>query len=232
MSNVQKENTKPVFLYLDAAVDQQRAGLSRGDKWLGWAGSEGDKRNANALHVLIQQLMMEHNFSLEDTDALVVNNGPGSYTGLRMALSAGKGICFALSKPLILLNTLEIMALSLKNRFPEAGYFLPMIDARRMEVFSALYNSKMEILMEPGAYELTNLEFPHMNNKDQIICAGNGSNKFINMNNRKNILFTHLDSCHTAMMESATAKFDKNDIADLAYAVPFYLKAFYTIEKK
>lgn len=231
-SQRKNEDKGPLLLYLDAAIDEQRAGLSLGNTWLGWAQSGGDKRNAHDLHMHVQTLLWVHEYSIRDVDAVVVNNGPGSYTGLRLALSAAKGLCYAVNKPLILLNTLEIMAMELKMQVPDAAFFLPMIDARRMEVFAALYQNDLSAALKPGAYDLNAQDFIHISCGKLIACGGNGSLKYQNLMVGENIVFCKVLNRFECLLAAALARFEANEMDELAYATPFYLKAFYTTQKK
>src|SRR6187399_3095526 len=132
-----------LILNIDTAVDVASLCLAKDEEVLSIARNESQKDHASWLHIAIKEIFEKNNSELTSVHAVAVTGGPGSYTGLRIGMATAKGICYALNKPLISLNTLLVMANAAKdvhNSFAESANLLcPMIDARRMEVFTAIY---------------------------------------------------------------------------------------------
>jgi tRNA threonylcarbamoyladenosine biosynthesis protein TsaB len=144
-------------------------------------------------------------------------------------MATAKGICYALNKPLIILNTLLVMAKTAKNE--SAELLCPMIDARRMEVFTALYTKDLQTVKEPTAMTLDEKSFDEELKNNRICFFGNGSNKFQKIKDHSNAIFSDIKFDAEAMVSLSEEKFNKKDFADLAYAEPLYLKEFYTPSK-
>ena len=187
---------------------------------------EKQKDHAAWLHVAINEIFDKNNLEIGSIDAVAVTEGPGSYTGLRIGMASAKGICYALNKPLITLNTLLVMANAVKEC--DAGLLCPMIDARRMDVFTAIYAKDLRITKEPLAITLDEKSFDEELLNNNICFFGNGSNKFQKIKNHPKAFFGKIDFDATNMVLLAEGKFIKNEFADLAYAEPLYLKEFYT----
>lgn len=186
--------------------------------------------HAERLHVFIEQLLSELELSYKDLSAIAVSQGPGSYTGLRIGVSAAKGLCYALNIPLIAIDTLASLA---SQVIVEEGYIVPMIDARRMEVYSAIFNSKLHKIREIRAEILTSESFSDSSEKIYFIgdCAEK-SKTVLNQNNHV-YLDTIIYPSAKDMSAMAYEKYKKNDIVDVAYFEPFYLKDFVgTVSKK
>ena len=225
-----------LILNIDTAVDVASLCLAKDGEVLSIARNESQKDHASWLHTAIKEIFEKNDLELGSIDAIAVTGGPGSYTGLRIGMATAKGICFALNKPLISLNTLLVMANAAKdvhkNSFGESADVLcPMIDARRMEVFTALYKKDLQIVKEPAAVIIDEKSFDEELAHSSICFFGNGSNKFQKIRNHPNAFFTELGFDATAMVSLADEKFSKKDFADLAYAEPLYLKEFHTPAK-
>jgi len=187
--------------------------------------------HAEQLTLFIQEVIDLANISLKKVEAVALSMGPGSYTGLRIGTSTAKGLCYALDIPLIAISTLKAMAFAIgKNE--NSAIYCPMIDARRMEVFSALYDSNNKQLREVQADvvdENTYAEFL----ANEIIFFGDGSLKcqeIINHKNAKFILGINPSAKNLRIL--AKAKFEDKDFEDVAYFEPYYLKDFVTGNKK
>ncbi|MGL6267564.1 MAG: tRNA (adenosine(37)-N6)-threonylcarbamoyltransferase complex dimerization subunit type 1 TsaB [Chitinophagaceae bacterium] len=184
------------------------------------------KEHASFLHLAIAEIMQETGITLKNIDAVAVIHGPGSYTGLRVGLAGAKGICFALSVPLITVNTLEWMAGACKNE--EADLFCPMIDARRMEVFTALYNAGLEEISPPASLILQPESFINELETKKIIFFGNGAKKFSTILSHKNARFPTLFPGADEFASISWKRYQKGSFAELVYAEPLYVKAFFT----
>lgn len=180
--------------------------------------------HAEKLHPFIEEVMSEAQMELSELDAIAVSKGPGSYTGLRIGVSAAKGLCFALDIPLISVSTLAAMASQLTRK---SGFIVPMIDARRMEVYSAVFDSEGTQLRETKAEVLTEDSFCEFLERGRVSFLGNGVAKFMEILNAANVEF-YPDAMPSAaeMAYMAEAKYKKSDTEDVAYFEPYYLKDF------
>src|SRR6188508_3675664 len=176
-----------LLLNIDTAVDIASICLAKDGQVLSIAKNvredavgESQKDHASWLHIAIKEIFEKNDLELGAVDAIAVTGGPGSYTGLRIGMATAKGICYALNKPLISLNTLLVMANVAKEE--KADLLCPMIDARRMEVFTALYTKELEIVKEPAAITLNENSFAEYLLNNSICFFGNGSNKFSAIN--------------------------------------------------
>lgn len=186
--------------------------------------------HAEKLHVFIEQVLLETNLSFKDLSAIAVSQGPGSYTGLRIGVSAAKGLCFALDIPLIAVDTLEVLALQAKG---SNGIVIPMIDARRMEVYSAVFDSELNKIREVRAEILTVDSFSEINSP--IYFVGDCSEKCKTVLNKANHIYMD-DIIYPSAKEMSVLSFDKFQkkiMVDVAYFEPYYLKDFVgTVSKK
>jgi len=184
----------------------------------------GGYSHAELLHPFIEEVLKETNHKLSDLDAVAVSKGPGSYTGLRIGVSAAKGICFGDDIPLISIPTLESMAMSQKGK----DYTLvPMLDARRMEVYANVYNSSLEEIRKTEAEIIDENSYSEYLEKGKVLFFGDGADKCKETITHKNAEFVD-DIFPSAkdMGEIAEKMFTENTFEDTAYFEPFYLKDF------
>lgn len=217
----------PLILSIETATTVCSVALHKKDKLLGLQTLFIDKSHSGLLAPSIASLIEYCGFKLSDLDAIAVSEGPGSYTGLRIGVSAAKGLCYALDIPLIAINTLEGMATGMRKYNVAEALLCPMIDARRMEVYCLIMNQEMELLQEtqPAIVGEGFLEPLLENNK--IIFFGNGSVKCKGIIQSKNAIF--VDNIHPeASFVGALAlnKHQQQQFEDVAYFEPFYLKEF------
>jgi len=185
------------------------------------------KDHASFLHVAICELLKKQGLELKALSAIAVTEGPGSYTGLRVGLSTAKGLCYALDKPLILISSLEIIANDARNKYKEANLlFCPMIDARRMEVFTGLYDHDLRILVKPSAKILDKDFLSNYLNDEKIVFSGNGSMKFQAIMGNKNAIFFETNNLSFSISQISTDRFNSSIFSDLAHSDPQYLKEF------
>lgn len=193
---------------------------------------EDDKNYSHSerLHIYIEEVCKKSNISLNQLDAVAVSKGPGSYTGLRIGVSTAKGICFSLDIPLISVLTLEALAHQVKIK---KGFIIPLLDARRMEVYSSVYDCNYELLKETEAKVLNNSSFQDFLNKDLVYFIGSGVEKTKNIIFDKNAQFIEekLPSANEMGILSFE-KYKKSDMENVAYFEPFYLKDFVAIKPK
>ena len=182
--------------------------------------------HAERLHVFIESILTENKVDKSNLDAIAISKGPGSYTGLRIGVSAAKGLCFALEIPLISIPTLEILANQVQI---DKGFVIPMLDARRMEVYSSVFNNDIIEIRETRAEVLDQDSFVEFLNKDEVFFIGNGIEKFKPICLHKNATFIENKMPSSNQMAIiAEAKYKKSDIEDVAYFEPYYLKDFFT----
>lgn len=220
-----------LLLHIDTALEHGGVCISQDDVLIAVERNTVWQQHASFLQPAIQKLYQQAGFSLKDTAAITVSNGPGSYTGLRVGLASAKGLCFALDLPLILINTLEIMAASFRNSKYHDGHSLlcPMIDARRMEVYTALYDNNLRVIVAPEAVVVDNKFLQQQFQTQAISFFGNGSDKlkavFPSLNDPAFASFNHNTE---DMIALASKAYRQQEFASVAYSEPFYLKPFFT----
>ncbi len=193
---------------------------------------ENDKNYSHSerLHVYINEVLAKANVSLNDLDAVAVSKGPGSYTGLRIGVSAAKGLCFSLDIPLISVNTLEALAHQVNI---DKGFIIPMLDARRMEVYSSIYNNKYELVRDTEAQILEEHSFQDLLNQDEVYFIGSGVEKTKGLIQHENAKF--IEDKLPSADEMSLLSFEKYKISDMenvAYFEPYYLKDFVALKPK
>lgn len=179
--------------------------------------------HAERLHVFIEEILQESGINFQDISAISVSQGPGSYTGLRIGVSAAKGLCYALGIPLIAIDTLQVLASQAKI---SNGLIIPMIDARRMEVYSAIFNTNFEIQRTVEAEIITENSFEHL--QETLYFVGDCAMKCKPVLTQDNFIFLEEIKFPSAneMSFLSFEKFTKNDFVDVAYFEPYYLKDF------
>ena len=192
--------------------------------------STANYSHAEKLHEFINLVIEEAKIETNQLNAVAVSKGPGSYTGLRIGVSAAKGLCFALDIPLISVNTLEILATSISV---DKGFVIPLLDARRMEVYSSVFNFDGTILEKVKAEIIDENSFNDFLNKGKVTLIGDGVEKCKAVITHENVIFidVKLPSANE-MSKLSYDKYKKNDIEDVAYFEPFYLKDFVAIKSK
>ncbi len=186
--------------------------------------------HAEKLHVFIDEILKRNAWKPADLDAVAVSEGPGSYTGLRIGVSAAKGLAYTLDIPMITVPTLEILA---RNISADHGYIIPLIDARRMEVYTAVYDRNYRRLTDIEPHILDEQSFREFLEKDVCYFTGDALEKTAKTVRHPNAVFTeHIYPSAARMIEPAWKKYRKKDFADTAYFEPFYLKDFIVTRKK
>ncbi|MBC7652821.1 MAG: tRNA (adenosine(37)-N6)-threonylcarbamoyltransferase complex dimerization subunit type 1 TsaB [Deinococcales bacterium] len=222
-----------LLLHIDTATEYASVCVTNDGAIIGFAENADQKNHGAFLQPAIKKLFNESEFLLKNIDAISVSNGPGSYTGLRVGLTSAKGLCYALKKPLITINTLEVMAMAaIKEsnnncKITQPKYFCPLIDARRMEVFTAIYEANLNTILQPCAKIIDKNSFENYLKNDAILFSGNGHQKLKTVHENANANYSSVQ--HTAIHLSYLAElyFSKKMFANLAYCEPFYLKAFF-----
>ncbi len=228
-----------LILSIDTSIDTATICLAKEGVILGSETNTEPKQHGSFIQKAIASLLSKTKTEISELDAISVANGPGSYTGLRVGLSSAKGLCFVLNKPLLLINTLELLAQATIrraafNNIEVSDYlFCPMIDARRLEVFTAVYNHTLENIIKPNALVLDSNSLFEQLNERKVFFSGNGSPKFRLLTKSQNadfITIEELDKTKAlASMSEITFTNIKNN--NLAYSEPFYIKEVFFAEK-
>lgn len=219
-----------LILNIETSTTVCSAALSKDGNLLDLRETFDDRSHASQLTVLIDELFKNNSISYADFDAISVSEGPGSYTGLRIGVSVAKGICYAQNKPLIAVDTLQamaLMAIETNNSIESNSILCPMIDARRMEVYTAFYDTKTNKTRETKAEIIENNSYLTELTKQKVYFMGNGAEKCKEAITHENAIF--LDNIYTSakyMGELSQKLFDKGEFKDVAYFEPFYLKDF------
>ncbi len=196
--------------------------------------TEVEKSHSKLLIQLIDQSLKDAKIKINEVDAFAVSMGPGSYTGLRIGVSTIKGLCYSLEKPLISINTLEILSKSALNHINNYNDFFicPMIDARRMEVFIKMLDNDFNEVEKDKALILDDKSFNDFGGGKLIYFFGDGSNKFQKITNNKNFHFIdNIISSSKHMGELANIKYENNQFENLTTFEPFYIKDFFIVNK-
>ena len=215
--------------------------------------SSAPKAHASLTAVFVQEMLSERGLTLADCDAVCVSMGPGSYTGLRVGVSTAKGLCFGSGKPLIAVGTLETLVAQAITAIPSEvkvsayKYIIPMIDARRMEVYTAVFEptgasatangSKGSLpyrqITETAPVIIDENSFAKELEEGPVLFIGDGAGKCADVIKHPNANFCQCHPKASAMLSPALEAFRKGDFKDVAYFEPFYLKEFVaTVSKK
>ena len=192
--------------------------------------NNGNYSHAEVLHPFIVAVLEMAQQTATDLDAVAVSKGPGSYTGLRIGVSAAKGLCFSLDIPLISIETLQALA---HIATPTLGFIVPLLDARRMEVYAAVYNTKHQKTRAIAADILTPTSFQEYLAAGPVTFLGDGAAKFKEICNHPNAVF--LENCFPSSKQMASLsyqKYQEQAFEEVAYFEPFYLKDFVAVPQK
>jgi tRNA threonylcarbamoyladenosine biosynthesis protein TsaB len=217
-----------LILNIDTAVNTTYVSLAKDGIVLQYFFSDDQKSNASNLHTAIENLLVQANVKITSLNAVAVANGPGSYTGLRVGLATAKGLCYALNIPLITVGTLEMMAAHIiAEAKPKDCLLCPMIDARRMEVFTAIYDCNMQEIMPPNAVVLNMQSFAEQLLTNKVLFFGNGYKKWENINVSNNALYDDEEHFCNSLNTISLNKYIQTDFTGLAYIEPLYVKEFH-----
>lgn len=235
--------SKALILHIETATDVCSVALSQGDQQLSLVESGQERSHAILLNQFIRRAMDEAGFSLKQLDGVAVSKGPGSYTGLRIGVSTSKGLAYALDIPLLASGTLENMAHGvltlpqsnkLLNSFGDDLLFCPMLDARRMEVYSGFYTRNISQFREVSADIIDGDSYREILNRYQVCFFGNGAPKCKDALSHPNAHFLeNIEPSAGSMIGPILKKYRQKLFEDVAYFEPFYLKDFIaTVPKK
>jgi tRNA threonylcarbamoyladenosine biosynthesis protein TsaB len=217
------------LLNIDTSTSKAFISVSENESPIDTIYNYNQKEHAGFIHTAIEELLFKNNIKLHQLASIVVSAGPGSYTGLRVGLSSAKGLCYALNIPLIAINTLEMMANDLINQTSLSNKFLycPMIDARRMEVFTAVYTHELLPILEPQSSILSSDSFNSLLSEKRIITTGDGSSKFHEIKSHPNLQHSESYNLPYSLSQLGFKRYTKQEFNVLSTTEPIYLKDFF-----
>lgn len=227
LTNDMKEDI--YLLHIETATDICSVSLSKNDELIANKELKGGNSHAQNLIVFINEMIEQSPIKKEDLKGVSVSMGPGSYTGLRIGVSTAKGICYALKLPLISVSTLESIAVGAMAEFSAQTDLLycPMIDARRMEVFTTLVDGSLNTIEPIQAKVVEEDTFAELLKEKKVVFCGNGMPKCRPLLEKyPNAQFSEVDLSSKNMIHIAYQKFLKEEFEDVAYFEPFYLKQY------
>lgn len=213
---------EPLLLLLETATEVCSVGLARGHKLLSLRESPPGQDHAAVITLYIQAVMEQAGHALAELDAVAVSDGPGSYTSLRIGASAAKGICFALQKPLLAVDTLQSLAKACKTLAPGCHAYCPMIDARRMEVYAALFDGTLQRLWDTQAMVLHAEMFQGI--PDSVAICGSGAAKALPLFAHGGVHHVPVQCSASHLIAQTLEAWHRQDFQDVAYYAPTYLK--------
>jgi len=220
-----------VILNIDTAQENAFVAIAKDGLCIASKTNLHQKEHASFLHPAIEELLNTTGLKMTDIDAFAVTKGPGSYTGIRVGLSSAKGFCYATKKPLIALNSLEVLASEMRHQIAnQQALICPMIDARRMEVFTAVYNANLTEVMSPCALVLDAHAFETMLEKNIIYFSGNGAEKFKSLTHTDHAQFIETANWIHSMCQISHIQFVQNCFDDLVVSDPLYIKEHQTLQ--
>ncbi len=213
------------ILLIETATDVCSVAVGDGPELLSIRQAAVGRQHAAQITLLIQAVLEQARLVLPELDAVAISSGPGSYTSLRVGASAAKGICYTLDKPLIAVDTLQSLALASLQKEREEGLYQPMIDARRMEVYTARFDAANERLAEPAPLIVGEGTFQEdLNRGNLLILSGNGAEKCRPVLPETGILYSPVVCSAAHLLPLALRKFEAAAFEDIAYYSPLYLK--------
>ncbi len=216
-----------LIVNIDTATETAHVSIAEDGKILHSLINDVQKDHAAFLQPALEQLIKNTGIGFSAIDGVAFTAGPGSYTGLRVGMASAKGLCYALNKPLIAISTLKVMAKAAVEQADDSSVlFCPMIDARRMEVFTAIYNNALTEVLPPCALVLDENSYFNYLQKNKIVFFGSGMQKWRATIQNNHALFTQVINLPAALAALSYEYFQKTEFADLAYAEPFYIKEF------
>ena len=222
------------ILNIHTTTETAIVNISNDEKVIATLSNKDSKQHAAFLHSAIKKILQENDINIGRLKAVGVTNGPGSYTGIRVGLATAKGLVFSLKIPLIALNTLEVLAHSaIENIRDENALYCPMIDARRMEVFTAVFTSELNIVNPSCALVLDENSYASLPAGQIVYFFGSGSKKFENISAEHcNYRFIQQDINSESIAVLSRKKYEEKMFENVAFAHPLYLKEFYSIPKE
>ncbi len=224
------------IILLETSTALCSAAISCDGKTISYRESDQPKAHASLTAVFVDEMLKETGLGVKDCDAVCVSEGPGSYTGLRVGVSTAKGLCFGAKLPLLAVGTLNTLAWQavVENLLPEdCKYIIPMIDARRMEVFTAVFSVDLQQITETEAKIVDGDAFAEQLRAGRVLFIGDGVQKCENVITHPNATFVQCCPKASSLARAAEEEYTQKRFKDVAYFEPFYLKDFVaTVSKK
>jgi len=216
------------LLHIETATEVCSVALSKGEELLASVCSNKGNSHTEHLFPFIEEVLEKGKCKISEINGVVLSIGPGSYTGLRIGASAAKGICYALNIPLIAISTLQSIVFGVKNQLNNEQniLFCPMIDARRLEVFTALFDKNGNPITEVESKIIDENSFAAELECNTICFCGNGMSKCQSVLQHKNARFIDTPITASNMLTPALLKYKHKQFEDVAYFEPFYLKEY------
>ena len=228
-----------LILCIETGTDICSVGLSRDGELISLRESDEGRDHAKRVGVFVDELLRENNVAPDELDAIAVGMGPGSYTGLRIGVSFAKGMCYGLQIPLVAVGSLDALA-AVAIEDNEAGILdvenwddailCPMVDARRMEVYTRLFNAQGEPVSEVSAEIVTEESFAEWRKEKQLVIFGNGAAKCCEV--LPDATYINITPSARGLARLAEQRLQEGKTEDIAYFEPFYLKDFVVIPSK
>lgn len=216
-----------LILNIDTSTSVCSVALAQDENIICLKESNEGLNHSTLLGTYIDEILKENGKNARQLDAIAVSMGPGSYTGLRIGVSMAKGLCFAAEKPLIAVNTLQALAQAVSGKLNEDAWYCPMIDARRMEVYTAFFDRTNRAVADIKAEIIDEHSFTDILSKHKVYFFGNGSDKIKNTLISPNAHYLEgIETSASNMVKLAGQKFTDGQFEDIAYFEPFYLKDF------
>jgi len=223
----------PTILNIETSTDICSVCIASGLEVLAIRETPRSYSHSESIAVFIDECLKELDMKAADLDAVAIGGGPGSYTALRIGAATAKGICYAVSIPMIAIGTLDALAATLVGRVGETDLIIPMIDARRSEVYRAIYNSKGDELQPVEPIILDETTYTEYETADQVHFCGDGTPKSKEILSISNAIFHDIECSAIHMVPLSLEKYNKSNFEDIAYYEPLYYKgANITVQKK
>ena len=224
-------NMNPTILYIETAPDVCSVALSRGAEVIGLKEEAGGNNHAKHLLPFVDEVLKQGGCTVSDLNGVAVSVGPGSYTGLRIGVSTAKGIAYTAGIPVMAVGTLESIAQGARESWTDASteplQIVPMLDARRMEVFTTRYDFDMQSLEEVSAKIVDENTFAELLSEHKVLFCGNGMPKCREiLSANPNAFFAEVPVSAKNMLPAALRKWQNSDFENVAYFEPFYLKEY------
>ncbi len=220
----------PLLLYIETSTDLCSVALSIGSRLIDEKISRESRAHARVIAPMTLEILKDSGYTIDNCDAVVVSGGPGSYTGLRVGVSLAKGLCYGSGKPLISVESVELLAniafKVLLPQYPGTTAIIPAMDARRMEIYTATYSSNMEMISPVKALVVDNRSFTEILDKGIALFCGDGALKLMEVIDHPNARFISLEALSNGMIDIALRKFQAGEFEDTAMYEPLYLKDF------
>lgn len=216
-----------LILNIDTSTSVCSVALSKNGQLTALKENNEGLNHSLLLGTYVQEILKENHIDMHNLDAVAISMGPGSYTGLRIGVSMAKGLCFGAGKPLIAINTLQALAQAVSAKINEDALYCPMIDARRMEVYTAFFDRANHTVVDTKAEIIDENSFAGLLAEHKTYFFGNGSDKIKNVLKSENAVFLPgIETSAVNLIQLAEQKYRDGQFEDVAYFEPFYLKDF------